>query len=132
MSTSVKTIADGLGGLSLQAWATTAFLITSTVSTPLYGKLSDVYGRRPLFTVAIAVCRSVVADDVDHLAVWVADEEAPDAPLLVGNRVHDLCARRAYRFVGGVDVIDLHAEVRVYGGRWIFGDEDDLGGGVGR
>jgi hypothetical protein len=50
-----------------------------------------------------------VADDVDHLAVWVADEEAPDAPLLVGNRVHDLCARRAYRLVGGVDVIDLDA-----------------------
>jgi EmrB/QacA subfamily drug resistance transporter len=55
MSSSVKTIADDLGGLRLQAWATTAFLITSTVSTPLYGKLSDVYGRRPLFATAIAI-----------------------------------------------------------------------------
>ncbi|NJC70645.1 MFS transporter [Planosporangium thailandense] len=55
MSTSIKTIADDLGGLSLQAWPTTAFLITSTVSTPLYGKLSDMYGRRPLFAIAIGV-----------------------------------------------------------------------------
>ncbi|GLW33530.1 MDR family MFS transporter [Actinoplanes regularis] len=55
MSASIKTIADDLGGLSLQAWVTTAFLITSTVTTPLYGKLSDVYGRRPMFAVAITV-----------------------------------------------------------------------------
>jgi EmrB/QacA subfamily drug resistance transporter len=55
MSASIKTIADDLGGLSVQAWVTTAFLITSTVTTPLYGKLSDVYGRRMMFTVAITV-----------------------------------------------------------------------------
>ncbi|MEU7908094.1 MDR family MFS transporter [Actinoplanes sp. NPDC049118] len=55
MSASIKTIADDLGGLSLQAWVTTAFLITSTVTTPLYGKLSDVYGRRPMFAVAISI-----------------------------------------------------------------------------
>ena len=39
VSTSIYTIANDLDGLSLQAWATTAYLITSTVSTPLYGKL---------------------------------------------------------------------------------------------
>jgi len=38
VSTSIYTIANDLDGLSLQAWATTAYLITSTVSTPLYGK----------------------------------------------------------------------------------------------
>ncbi len=43
------------GGFDLQAWATTAFLITSTISTPLYGKLSDIYGRKPFFLFAIAV-----------------------------------------------------------------------------
>src|SRR5882757_715439 len=42
VSTAIRTIADDLGGLSLQAWATTAFLITGTISTPLYGKLSDI------------------------------------------------------------------------------------------
>ena len=47
MATATRTIADDLNGFDMQAWATTAFLITSTVSTPLYGKLSDIYGRRP-------------------------------------------------------------------------------------
>ncbi len=55
VSTSIRTIADDLGQLSGQAWATTAYLITSTITTPLYGKLSDLYGRRPLFISAISI-----------------------------------------------------------------------------
>ncbi len=55
VSTAIRTIADDLGGLSQQAWATTAFLITSTITTPLYGKLSDIYGRKPLFLLAISI-----------------------------------------------------------------------------
>ncbi|MEV8509407.1 MDR family MFS transporter [Actinoplanes sp. NPDC051475] len=55
MATATRTIADDLDGFNLQAWATTAFLITSTISTPLYGKLSDIYGRRPFFLFAIGV-----------------------------------------------------------------------------
>jgi EmrB/QacA subfamily drug resistance transporter len=55
VSTSIYTIANDLDGLSLQAWATTAYLITSTVSTPLYGKLSDIFGRRPLYLTAIII-----------------------------------------------------------------------------
>ena len=51
----MRTIADDLGGLSLQAWATTAYLITSTVTTPIYGKLGDIFGRRPVFMAAIAI-----------------------------------------------------------------------------
>ncbi|MFC5137598.1 MFS transporter [Actinomycetospora rhizophila] len=55
VSTSIRTIADDLQGLNLQAWATTAYLITATITTPLYGKLSDLYGRRPFFLIAIAL-----------------------------------------------------------------------------
>jgi EmrB/QacA subfamily drug resistance transporter len=55
VATSIRTIADDLQGLSVQAWATTAYLITATISTPLYGKLSDLYGRRPFFITAITV-----------------------------------------------------------------------------
>lgn len=55
VATSIRTIADDLHGLSVQAWVTTAYLITSTISTPLYGKLSDLYGRRPFFLLAISV-----------------------------------------------------------------------------
>src|SRR5690242_9224554 len=55
VGTSIRTIADDLNGLSLQAWATTAYLITATITTPLYGKLSDLYGRKPFFLTAIVL-----------------------------------------------------------------------------
>ncbi|WP_225726481.1 MULTISPECIES: MDR family MFS transporter [unclassified Nocardia] len=55
MSTSLKTIADGLGGLDLLAWATTAFLVTETVSGPIYGRLADIYGRKSLYLIAIVL-----------------------------------------------------------------------------
>lgn len=53
VATSIRTIADDLHGLEHQAWATTAYLITATIVTPLYGKLSDIYGRKKFFVTAI-------------------------------------------------------------------------------
>jgi EmrB/QacA subfamily drug resistance transporter len=53
VGTSIRTIADDLHGLSVQAWVTTAYLITSTITTPIYGKLGDLYGRKKLFLFAI-------------------------------------------------------------------------------
>jgi EmrB/QacA subfamily drug resistance transporter len=55
VSTAIRTIADDLHGLNQQAWTTTAYLITSTIATPLYGKLSDIYGRKPFFLAAISI-----------------------------------------------------------------------------
>ncbi|WP_329133801.1 MFS transporter [Streptomyces sp. NBC_01476] len=55
VSTAIYKIGESLNGLTAQAWVTTAFLITSTIATPLYGKLSDQYGRKPFFLFAIAV-----------------------------------------------------------------------------
>ena len=48
-------IVSDLGGLSHLSWVVTAFLVTATATTPLYGKLSDMYGRKPLFIVAIVI-----------------------------------------------------------------------------
>ncbi|WP_395694481.1 MDR family MFS transporter [Nocardioides sp.] len=55
VSTSIRTIADDLHGLSVQAWVTTAYLITATITTPIYGKLGDLYGRKKLFMTAITI-----------------------------------------------------------------------------
>ena len=55
VGTAMRTIADDLQGLELQAWVTTAYLITSTVATPIYGKLGDIFGRRKLFIIAISI-----------------------------------------------------------------------------
>ncbi|HEX4089747.1 MAG TPA: MDR family MFS transporter [Trebonia sp.] len=55
VSTAIKTIGNDLHDLQAQAWVTTAFLITSTIAAPLFGKLSDIYGRKRLFMIAIVI-----------------------------------------------------------------------------
>ena len=55
VATALPTIVGELGGQDQLAWVVSATLLTSTASTPLWGKLSDLYGRRPLFQAAIAV-----------------------------------------------------------------------------
>ncbi|MGW5715969.1 MFS transporter [Amycolatopsis sp. NPDC003865] len=55
VGTSIVKIANDLHGFDLQAWATTAYLITSTIVTPIYGKLSDIYGRKPFYLAAITI-----------------------------------------------------------------------------
>ncbi len=51
----LPTIVSDLGGLDHLSWVVTAYLLTSTASTPLWGKISDLYGRRPMFQLAIIV-----------------------------------------------------------------------------
>ncbi|WP_448062588.1 MDR family MFS transporter [Cellulomonas hominis] len=75
VATSIRTIGDDLNGLSLQAWVTTAYLMTSTIATPLYGKLSDIYGRKPFYLLAIVLfvigsLLSGTADSMYQLAVY--------------------------------------------------------------
>jgi len=77
VSTAMRTIADRLEGQTAQAWVTTAYLMTSTITVPLYGKLSDMYGRRPfyLFAIGVFVVGSILcgtAQSIYELAVWRA------------------------------------------------------------
>lgn len=53
VNTALATIVGDLGGLKYYAWIGTSYMLTSTVATPLFGKLSDLYGRRRLFQIAI-------------------------------------------------------------------------------
>jgi EmrB/QacA subfamily drug resistance transporter len=55
VSTAIVKIANSLNGFDMQAWATTAYLVTSTIVTPIYGKLSDIYGRKPFYLTAISI-----------------------------------------------------------------------------
>ncbi len=55
VNTALPRIVSDLGGLAHLSWVVTAFMVTSTTSTPLYGKLSDMYGRKRLFFVAIGI-----------------------------------------------------------------------------
>ena len=53
VSTALKSIVEEFDGLNHYTWVVTAYLLTSTASTPLYGKISDIYGRRVVFQFAI-------------------------------------------------------------------------------
>lgn len=53
VSTALKSIVEEFDGLNHYTWVVTAYLLTSTASTPLYGKISDIYGRRIVFQFAI-------------------------------------------------------------------------------
>src|SRR4051812_46859726 len=55
VSTALPTIVGDLGGLDHLSWVVTSYLLASTASTPLYGKLGDMYGRKPVFLVAILI-----------------------------------------------------------------------------
>src|SRR2546421_6657176 len=55
VATALPTIVSDLGGLSQLSWVVTGYLLASTVSTPLWGKLGDMYGRKRLFQATIVI-----------------------------------------------------------------------------
>src|SRR6202034_1247375 len=55
VATALPTIVGDLGGLSHLSWVVTAYLLATTVSAPLWGKLGDQYGRKRLFQAAIVI-----------------------------------------------------------------------------
>jgi EmrB/QacA subfamily drug resistance transporter len=55
VSTALPTIVGELGGVDHLSWVVTSYLLASTASTPLYGKLGDMYGRKPMFLAAIVL-----------------------------------------------------------------------------
>src|ERR1700733_14956142 len=55
VATALPRIVSDLGGLAHLSWVVTAFMVASTMTTPLYGKLSDIFGRKPAFFVSIVI-----------------------------------------------------------------------------
>lgn len=51
----MPTVIGQIGGLNLYAWVFSAYLLTSTVTVPIYGKLADLYGRKPVFIASTAI-----------------------------------------------------------------------------
>ncbi|MFI9275849.1 MDR family MFS transporter [Kitasatospora sp. NPDC052896] len=74
VSTLLRTIGDQLHGQTAQAWVVTGYLVSSTIAMPFYGKLSDIYGRKPLYLAAVVVfvigsAACVLANSMATLAV---------------------------------------------------------------
>jgi EmrB/QacA subfamily drug resistance transporter len=74
VGTALPRIVSDLGGLNHLSWVVTIYLLTATSSTPLWGKISDLYGRRPIFQIAISVfmAGSIVAAVAPNMATLIA------------------------------------------------------------
>src|SRR6266545_593952 len=88
VSTALPTMVADLGGLSYLSWVVTAYLLTSTVAGPLYGKFGDLYGRKIVLQVAIAVFRvgsalCGIAQNMVQLIVFRALEGVGGGGLIV-------------------------------------------------
>ena len=93
VGTAMPRIIAELSGLHLYAWATTAYLLASTVMVPIWGKLGDLYGRKPILLIGIAIFLA---------GSWLAGlaGEFGDLPLL-GGGMTQLIIFRAVQGLGG-------------------------------
>lgn len=74
IATAIPTIVADLHGFALYAWVFSAYMLTSAVTVPIYGKLSDVYGRRPfyIFGLVVFAVGSVLCGLADNMTQLVA------------------------------------------------------------
>ncbi|HEX3016051.1 MAG TPA: MFS transporter [Desulfobacteria bacterium] len=55
VATAMPSIVGDLGGFALFSWAFSAFLLTQAITIPIYGKLADLFGRKPVFAVGVVI-----------------------------------------------------------------------------
>ncbi|MEV8017713.1 MDR family MFS transporter [Streptomyces sp. NPDC086554] len=89
VGTALPTIVGDLGGLDHLSWVVTAYLLTASVSTPIWGKLGDLYGRKGSFVWSIAVflagsVLSGLAQDMGQLIAFRAVQGLGAGGLMVG------------------------------------------------
>jgi EmrB/QacA subfamily drug resistance transporter len=93
VATAMPRIIEHLHGLSMYAWVTTAYMLASTVSVPIYGKLSDLYGRKPILVAGVIIF--LIGSALCGLA-----GEFGDLPVL-GSGMMQLVIFRAIQGLGG-------------------------------
>lgn len=89
VSTALPRIVGDLGGLNHLSWVVTAYVLASTITTPLYGKLGDLYGRKRLLIIAIVIflagsALSGQAHTMDQLIAFRAVQGLGAGGLIVG------------------------------------------------
>jgi EmrB/QacA subfamily drug resistance transporter len=89
VSTALPRIVGDLGGLNHLAWVVTAYVLASTITTPLYGKLGDLYGRKRLMMIAIIIflvgsALSGLSHSMDQLIAFRALQGLGAGGLMVG------------------------------------------------
>ena len=146
VSTALPTIVGDLGGLNHLSWVVTSYLLAATVSTPLYGKLGDMIGRKPVFLAAILIflAGSMLAglsQSIGQLIAFRALQGAGAGGLMVGAQaiIADIVPpRERGRYMGLIGAVFAVASVAgpLLGGffvdnlswRWVFYVNMPVGG----
>jgi EmrB/QacA subfamily drug resistance transporter len=116
VATAMPTVVADLGGLELYGWVSAVYLLASTVTIPLYGKLSDLYGRKPLMLIGIGL----------FLAGSMASGLAQTMQALIGFRALQACGAGAlqalaFTIVGDIYTAQERAKIQgVFGAVWGF------------
>jgi EmrB/QacA subfamily drug resistance transporter len=138
VATALPTIVGDLGGLNHLSWVVTAYLLASTVSTPLWGKLGDLYGRKGFFQAAIVIflvgsALSGLSQNLNELIMFRAIQGLGAGGLIVGAQaiIGDIVPPRDRgRYTGLIGAVFAVASVAgpLLGGfftdgpgwRWVF------------
>jgi EmrB/QacA subfamily drug resistance transporter len=138
VSTALPTIVGDLGGIEHLSWVVTAYLVASTASTPLYGKLGDTLGRKPVFQAAIVIfltgsLLSGAAQSLNELIAFRALQGIGAGGLMVGAQaiIGDIVPpRERGRYMGFIGAVFAVSSVAgpLLGGffvdnlswRWVF------------
>src|SRR5215467_8123148 len=97
VATSLSVMAQDLNGWTLISWVVSAYLVASTVTTPIYGRLSDMYGRRPILSVAIGL----------FLVASLLCALSQNMPQLIGARVMQGVGGGGLRSVALATIADI-------------------------
>ena len=100
VATAMPTIVAHLGGFPLFSWAFAAFLLTQAVSIPIYGRLADLYGRKPVFFAGTSLflyfgtpiprdISGLASEDPEQLARTVPQRSCNDTLTIVSSIGHD-------------------------------------------
>lgn len=99
LSTAMPRIVEDLNGLALYAWATTAYMVTSTVLVPIYGKLGDMIGRTRILIIGLVIFL---------LGSFFGGLSGEFGPLpLLGDGMHQLIFSRAFKGIGGAALFTI-------------------------
>ncbi len=116
VSTAMPTVVGDLGGVHHYAWVVSAYLVTSSITVPLYGRLADLYGRKPILLFGIAM----------FLLGSIAGGASRSMPMLIASRAIQGLGAGAMQpvtltIIG--DIFDLEERSRmqgIFGAAWGF------------